>query len=70
MRLVSWSASRTPSVVSSPLVLVGKAPAPELAAKLTARQTIPMLKGRRNKDAKPAQIQQILRGEYLGQPRR
>lgn len=50
------------------LVLLGKAPTPELAAKLTARQILPMLKGYRNKDAKAAQIQQILRGEHLGQP--
>jgi len=57
------------SLTSRPvLVLLGKAPTPELAAKLTARQILPMLKGYRNKDAKAAQIQQILRGEHLGQP--
>src|SRR6516162_3547581 len=57
------------SLTSRPLlVLLDKAPTPELAAKLTARQILPMLKGCRNKDAKAAQIQQILRGENLGQP--
>lgn len=50
------------------LTLLGKAPTPELAAKLTVKQILSILKGYRNKDAKAAQIQQILRAEHLGQP--
>ncbi|BDH55737.1 IS110 family transposase [Tsukamurella sp. PLM1] len=50
------------------LALLAKAPDPGSAAKLTPRQILPMFKGCRNKDAKAARVQQILRGEHLGQP--
>lgn len=51
------------------LALLGKAPTPELAAKLTVKQILSILKGYRNKDAKAVQIRQILHAEHLGQPR-
>lgn len=50
------------------LTLLAKAPTPEAAAKLTARQIVAALKGHRDKDAKAAAMQQILRSEHLGQP--
>lgn len=55
-------------LTSPPILgLLAKAPTPDAAAKLTARQLLPLLKGRRHKDEKAALIQQILRGEHLRQ---
>lgn len=50
------------------LALLAKAPTPQAAAKLTARQIVAELKGYRDKDAKAAGIQQVLRSEQLGRP--
>ncbi|MFM9376615.1 IS110 family transposase [Gordonia sp. VNK21] len=50
------------------LALLAKAATPQKAAKLTARQILPMLKGYHRKEDKAARIQQILHGEHLGQP--
>jgi len=50
------------------LALLAKAPTPQAAAKLTARQITGLLKGCRDKDAKAAAIQQVLRLEHLGRP--
>ncbi|MGH3815231.1 MAG: IS110 family transposase [Pseudonocardiaceae bacterium] len=49
------------------LRLLAKAPTPAAAAKLTRGQIGAALKGRRDIDAKAAAIQQVLRGEHLGQ---
>ncbi|MFI8773702.1 IS110 family transposase [Gordonia sp. NPDC062954] len=58
-------------LTSRPILgLLAKAPTPARAAKLTKSQILPLLKGRRNKDAKAVAIQQILRGQHLGQPDR
>ena len=57
------------ALTSRPVLgLLAKASTPDAAAKLTARQILPLFKGYRNKDAKVVRIQQILRGEHLGQP--
>ena len=58
-------------LTSRPILgLLAKAPTPARAAKLTKSQILPLVKGRRNKDAKAVAIQQILRGRHLGQPDR
>ncbi|MET8390111.1 IS110 family transposase [Streptosporangium canum] len=49
------------------LRLLAKAPTPETAAKLTINQISAALKGRRDIGAKAAAIQDVLRGEHLGQ---
>lgn len=50
------------------LTLLAKAPTPQTAASLTARQIVAAFKGYRGKDAKAAAIQQVLRSEHLGRP--
>ncbi|TQM67810.1 transposase IS116/IS110/IS902 family protein [Actinomadura hallensis] len=49
------------------LRLLAKAPTPAAAAKLTTGQIRAVLKGRRDIDAKTAAIQDVLRGDHLGQ---
>ncbi|XRQ03467.1 IS110 family transposase [Actinomadura welshii] len=49
------------------LRLLTKAPTPAAAARLTTGQIAAALKGRRDIDAKAAAIQDVLRGEHLGQ---
>ncbi|MEV0422268.1 IS110 family transposase [Streptosporangium canum] len=49
------------------LRLLAKAPTPETAARLTINQIRAALKGRRDIPAKAAAIQDVLRGEHLGQ---
>ncbi|QFG25167.1 IS110 family transposase [Actinomadura sp. WMMB 499] len=49
------------------LRLLNRAPTPQAAAKLTRSQIAAALKGRRDIDGRTAAIQQVLRGEHLGQ---